>query len=339
MTILEKINKLMNSISTQPNKRSWRWGNSRSFLALILLYAVYILRVLSLLQILKRIYRGLKSRKNAADRDLASKRINVPPLFVEIYFISFITLLTAIYLYSNSSDIDFLSIQYPVLFSCLNGIVNFICYYFLIESSIWVLYYFVLRRFFEEKYAIMHALEYIILIPIIIIGQGLCFSLTNHVSFVEGVSLILNPTYSTPNYICILNILYMAVVVGVVINALPSERIKEKGKNKYDLSIIGAGDVVVNRLIPALERMQRRLNVIIYDIDDSRIEKNRRDCINGNTFTYKIKDENFKKNALNSSIVWIATPSSTHLTYLEEFVNKNAFVAIEKAINFFEIRI
>ncbi|MBB4044666.1 Gfo/Idh/MocA family oxidoreductase [Bacteroides reticulotermitis] len=124
----------------------------------------------------------------------------------------------------------------------------------------------------------------------------------------------------------------MAVVVGVVINALPSERIKEKGKNKYDLSIIGAGDVVVNRLIPALERMQRRLNVIIYDIDDSRIEKNRRDCINGNTFTYKIKDENFKKNALNSSIVWIATPSSTHLTYLEEFVNKNVFVAIEKPL-------
>ncbi len=148
----------------------------------------------------------------------------------------------------------------------------------------------------------------------------------------EGVNYILNPIASTPNYICILNILYIAVVIGVVINALPSERIKAKGNDKYDLSIIGAGDVVVNRLIPALEQMLRRMNVVIYDIDESRVEKSKRKDIRGNTFIYKKKDENFKKNTLNSSIVWIATPSSTHLTYLEEFMNEDVFIAIEKPL-------
>lgn len=316
MAIIAKIKRWMDSVSTHPNKRNWKWNNATSPLAWSLLHLIYILRALSLLQILKKAYRSFKERKNKADRDVASKRVNVPPKLVELYFLSFIVLLLFIYWCSDKSDINILT--------------SIICIYFLLESSVWVLYYFVLRRFFEEKYAIMHALEYILLIPIVIIGQGLCLALIHGLPFFEGVHMILSPDSSTPNYICILNILYIAVVIGVVISTLPTENVKEKGRHKYDISIIGAGDVVVNRLIPALKKTSNNLNVAIYDINKGQEEK--KEKINGNDFAYKIIDDNFRKNILNSNLVWIATPSQTHLSYLEEFIGKDIFIVIEKPL-------
>ncbi|MDL2266348.1 Gfo/Idh/MocA family oxidoreductase, partial [Parabacteroides sp. OttesenSCG-928-G21] len=312
---MKKIKLLLDSISTRPNKRSWIWEGSVSILSFILLHTIYILRFFSLQQILKKIYRTIKERKNSATIDKASKRVNVPPIFVEIYFILFGILLFILYRFN-----------YLPTFSYL------ITVYFLIESSVWVLYYFVLRRFFEERYAIMHSLEYLLLIPIIIFIQGICVAIIHHMPLLSAIGNILNPIPSTPIYLNILNILYVAVVIGVVVSTLPTERVKEAGDKKYDISIIGAGEVVTKKLIPVIEKSKRQLIVAVYDILFCPNNKPKNIKKDSTQISFKEMDSNFEKNIFNSKILWISTPSHKHLPYLERYINKDIFLVIEKPL-------
>ncbi len=243
---LRQIKSLLDSISTRPNKSSWEWKGSASILSFILLYAIYLLRLLSVLQISKRIYRFFVTQINNYSIDKESKRVNVPPLFVEVYYILF-----AFLLFTLPPEWKWSS---------------YICVYYMIESSVWVVYYHVLRRFYEEKYAIMHTLEYFVLLPVIILTQGRCISIIEKIPISQAFGYILNPVQDAPIYASILNILYIAVVLGIIISMLPSEQIKEKNTKKYDISILGSGNVVMNRLIPALLDHKTNLNVIVYDI-------------------------------------------------------------------------
>lgn len=307
---------IVTSISTPPNRSSWEWKGVTSILSFILLYGVFLVRLLSLLQISKYLLRHHNEKKNRASTDSGSKRPNVPSWFVEAYFIFIaITLYVLAYFFHDSK------------------IMFVVSFYFLLESAVWVLYYHVLRRFYEEKYAIMHALEYFVLIPVVILIQATCvYVLKGDGSVLSSVTEILNPLETTPVYVCILNILYIAVVLGIIITNLPSERVKVQNSNKYDISIIGAGDVVVNRLIPAIKSCESRLRVAVFDIKFNKGAKY--ETVKNKTawIVFKGMEEDYEKTVLNSNILWIATPSYLHLDYLEQFINKDVFCVVEKPI-------
>lgn len=102
-------------ISTRPNRSSIVWGDKNfSLLSAILLYAMWIARVLSLLQICKFVYRilvqKLREFKNRELLDAVKKveegkilidntsgRVNVPPIFCEIYFLFWLVYLIAVH--------------------------------------------------------------------------------------------------------------------------------------------------------------------------------------------------------------------------------------------------
>ena len=136
---------ILNKVSTKPNPLSFRWHSSISIIAYLILNAIYVERIFSLLQWSKYLYRVFVkwSRGNSASIDEKSQRINVPSLLVELYYLLVATLIVLIALSGWSASL------WAYCFAI----------YLLIDTSVWVLYYFFFRRFFEENYAIMHALD------------------------------------------------------------------------------------------------------------------------------------------------------------------------------------
>lgn len=324
MSLFERLCKGANKISTPPNRSSYYWRESISFLSLVVLYAIYIERLISLLQIGKYFYR----RWHPSSKDPASKRPNVPSWVVELYYFMVVVFLTIVVLNLN---------EFPCLLKAF-------AYYLFIDSTVWVLYYFFFRRFYEEKYAIMHSLEYIVVLPLVILSQAMEIHIITDwkYSIGESVSMLINPNVGTPVPILLVSVLYVAVIFGLIISNLPLENIKEKGDYHYHMLVIGYGDVVKKRLRKALwahfYNLKNKLyfNVAYYDpktIGDDYYKKPFRRLHEN---FYHLDDstertrEDFKKDILRSNIVWIATPPSNHFKYLERYCRTNPLVVIEK---------
>jgi hypothetical protein len=314
---------VLDKISTRPNKTSWRWRGKISILAFVTLHIIYISRIFSLLQIAKYIYRNaprlarLRGKNSTLTTDARSKRPNIPPLFVEFYF-----MLWGLFLYLG-----------PILFVWTGGLGESLLFrcasaYFLTESLFFLLYYFFFRRFFEEHYAIMHALEYIVLLPLIIMVQAKAISLLFHYTLSASLSLLFFPTDNCSLFIIVLSVLYTALVFGIFISNLPIEQVKQKEQFHYDFSIVGNGSIVQNRLKYALAESKIPKDVIVVD-------KQRHTCseeVLGNArIKYATISETSLKEMVNSNILWIATPPFAHIEYLSKYINQ-LFIAIEKPV-------
>ena len=241
---LRKILKVADGISTRPNLTSWIWKGNVSPLAFVILHLVYLTRICSLLQISKFIYRKLAK---FATVDKASKRPNIPSYFVEVYFIVWAVLLFAM----------------PKEW----GITKWLSLYFLFESLFWLLYYFFFRRFFEERYAIMHTLEYIVILPLLVTIQARSISVIFSCSIKYAFATLFFPEKDDNIYIIILSVFYIALIFGIFLSNLPIEQIKEKGNYRYNISIIGNGDIVQKRLKEAISRLIPPRKVAILDLE------------------------------------------------------------------------
>lgn len=303
--LLTPIIKVADSISTRPNLTSWTWKGNVSPLAFVILYVVYIARICSLLQICKYIYRGLASKPSV---DKASKRPNVPSYFVEVYFLAW-----GILLFALPKD-------------CV--ITKWFSYYFLFESLFWLLYYFFFRRFFEERYAIMHTLEYIVILPLLIVIQSRSISIINSCSFKYAFATMFFPDKNDNTYIIILSIFYIALIFGIFLSNLPIEQIKEKGNYRFNISIIGNGDIVHKRLKEAISKLNPPRYVAILDIQSSDREV---EYIGKTRFQHYVISDDTLKHVLSSNVLWIATPPQAHISYLNKYIN-NVFIAIEKPL-------
>ncbi|WP_170134791.1 Gfo/Idh/MocA family oxidoreductase [Marinirhabdus gelatinilytica] len=200
--------------------------------------------------------------------------------------------------------------------------------YFLIESTVWLIYYTILRRFFEERYSIYHPIEYFVLIPILLCSQAVAISIIYTLAVDESFLILmgLSEIDKIPFYIKMIGILYLAFVLSMILNGFPSE--KRKSDNYYSITIFGFGDVVTERLLPALDRSYIRKNIInIYTIKI--IEHNNKDI---NLFDIKKLNNRLDDVAL-SKIIWICTPSYSHIEYLEKFMGLNSLIVIEKPIS------
>lgn len=308
---VRRLVNVANSVSTKPNKVSWKWKGGISLISFCLLYLIYLGRLLSLLQWVKYLYRLFVKRYGRASVDKASKRVNVPSILVEIYFLAWMLLLFCLPAASFAAK-------------ALSA-------YFIMESYVWILYYYFFRRFFEERYAIMHTLEYIVILPVMIASQALGVANIEGVSLVGALDMILNPFEFSPLYVVLLSVLYSAIIFGLIISNLPVERVKEKGNYKFNYAIIGHGDIVQKRLLPALRKLKTDLYVAVFD---NSFTEPRLNCMQSRhvcTSFLPINHE-FDKLVLSSCIVWIATPSYAHVSYLSRFAPDLKFLVLEKPV-------
>lgn len=235
------LKKIISGISTFPSKNAWVWKDSVSVLSFTLFHLLWIIRLFSLLQIIKYIYRKIAFCIKQFSLDKGSKRINIPVLLVELYFIFFA--LGIFFVFRN----------------------KYILFYYLIESSVWLLYYNVFRRFYEEKYSICHQMEYFVLIPVVFFSQAKAISLIENADLNITLQALAGnfPSADFPFYVTILSVLYIAIIISVVISTLPSESVKTE-KRSHFMTIIGAGDVVCKRLYPALQRLCPYRDIVIF---------------------------------------------------------------------------
>ncbi len=313
--------KFLEEVSTAPRRKSYCWRDEKiSVLSFCLLWTVFACRVLSLLQWVKIIYRKCAVLYKRSTRDIGSKRINVPPIVVELYFISWFIIQLVIYLS-----------HYQTAFS------KGICYYFVFESVVWVVYYTILRRFFEESYSINHVLEYFVVLLILVPTQVLTFSNILGIPIKESFLGILGIETIPDHFVInLLGLGYQVIVIAMIISTFPSESVVVK-ETVMDHFIIGCGDVVINRLLPELNRRQEKVSYL-YALSDS--PDYIPACARFDT------DSDLKNELLyhvdRNHIVWIATPSHTHAEYLRLLLNTEArFIVLEKpiAVSFNDLQI
>lgn len=309
---------ILQQISTMPNPESFYWaGKQFSLLATVLLWSMWLCRVFSLLQWVKYIYRAIAAavlkltrRRDQSGEKNGSGRPNVPPLLCEIYYILWMA---------------FFALVYTKVLAVPYWVMQLTTAMYLFESVVWVLYYTIFRRFFEARYSIYHELEYLSELLLVIPTQALCFSLRYDKSFLNMLTGLLGAgTEDTPFGVTVLGVMVMAIVVSMIISAFPTEKVK-KYTPKSKILILGNGDVVKGRLLQALEKLKKDVHSVHTlpaegdpEPDEKALE----------TYCQLIRD-----NLEQHSIVWVETPTHTHVAYLKELLDTSAeLIALEKPI-------
>ncbi len=310
----QKKKNILVQISTLPSPDSLKWaGQQRSILSNILLWGLWLCRVFSLLQICKLLFRRTAQLLNRGTRDKNASRINVPPMFCEIYFILWFCFTMVTYLLHMDGTV-----------------IRILTVYFLFESIVWVLYYTVFRRFYEENYSIYHELEYLTVLVLLIPSQAFGLANLYGLGFAETVSGLLGAsTDTTPVVIRILGAMFAAIVISMIISSFPTEKVKKKVE-KPQMHVLGCGDVVQKRLYPALLGSHcHPKDIFVYDLASS--DQQIPYCS-----YYETPDELLKR--LDSrldkhDVVWIETPVYAHVPYLRELTDSMvSLIVLEKPI-------
>lgn len=300
-------------ISTKPSRDAVIWLENRSVLATAFLWAICVCRYLSILQIIKECYRYVAHKKKIATIDGQATRVNVPPILPEIYFIVWFIVFAVL----KVLDINCLAVKAA-------------SYYYLFETFVWVIYYSVFRRFFEENYSIYHVLEYLLPLVIIFPTQALSISILYEVNFGQAMLAILGSAdRNLPSGINLMGILHAAIVIGLLVSRFPDESVKKS--KEYPVIIIGNGDVVRNRLVPALERQHYTdTQIVKYDIvNDSSAGNEKCFCFESS----KEIIDNICAVSRENSIIWISCSVKAHVEYLRALVcQPNRLVVCEKPI-------
>lgn len=319
----QKKSELLKRLTTFPDKGNYIWQGGFSAVTFLILLLTMLFRVVSCLQLCKLIYRKALSN----NKDFRAKRPNVSPLFQEVYFIFWAIFLITQHYYGNKGSI-----------------VDGLCVYFIIESFTWILYYSVLRRFFEENYSIYHVLEHLPIILILIPMQAVAYAelYSEDNTWEKTLEVLLGQANEHFVLFSIIGFIYSAIVVSMILSMFPIENVKP---GNPETIILGAGDVVKNRLLPALLKRELKLpehnrgsitiydkktNVIFSDWDEIKDDWAKLGFSEEKTRSVYSLIE--KKMSKGDKVAWICTPSNTHWYYMDILLEKANFIAVEKPI-------
>lgn len=260
----------------------------------------------------KFLFRKIKKKK--VSKDPGAKRANVPAYFVECYYLLWLAVQIIIY---NFVPFD----------ADNHKIITGVCRYYVFESVAWVIYYTVLRRFFEEKYSINHILEYLVVLLILVPAQALAFSNINGFAFSDCLLGVLGISDIEGQVLMrIIGLGFQIIVIAMIVNSFPPELIHVH-TTSFKNMIIGCGDVVKNRLRPALRKRQAVISYVFATDKDKDSEE----------FCTVASEEKIKKEIIHftddETIVWIETPSNKHIDYLKFMLDENVrcrLVVLEK---------
>ncbi|MBQ8751539.1 MAG: Gfo/Idh/MocA family oxidoreductase [Clostridia bacterium] len=300
-------------VSTKPDISSYKWINEEwSLLSMTLLWFIWACRFFSMYQHLKAIYRLLVERLGRSNTDNQSGRANIPPMMGEVYYLAW----TALFVVAHIFGWDSLLLR--------GGAI-----YYLFESTVWILYYTIFRRFFEIGYSIYHQLEYLTAIFLIVPTQALCFAKLYGGDFRNMLAALLGADgEAIPFPVKVLGCVLSAIVISMIISTFPLEAIKKRDKRPC-MFIIGCGDVVKERVYPVIRSSECASRVEVYDLA---AQQSRVDYCQYLASPAAICGA-IDSRMTNEDVVWIETPSFAHLSYLEHYIDsKVKLIVLEKPI-------
>lgn len=305
--------------SKKPHYESTMWGVQRSLFALFFFYLVYFLRFLSPLQYYKQFHR-YKNNSKTEQKERADFHAFNTELYLLIVFVFFL----------GNSFWSFLNID--------TWYGQVILWLFLVESIFWVLYYMLFRILMERHLSIFHEAEYFLCLPIVIATQTLIIAALIHSPEFDSISMLsaifdlgnLDPALPFKYAVLLkfLGFIYTTVIIANLINLLPSIPVVRR----QNVTIIGAGDVVENRMLGALLEIYRpsQISIVSQDISDNFkaiLEQKKIDhhCFNNiNQIIDYIKSR--------SSFAIIATPTQYHYEYIIRLNKEGIPFAVEKPL-------
>jgi predicted dehydrogenase len=307
----------LKAMSKKPHYESIFWGKERSIFASIIYYFVYLIRFFSPLQMLKQYFR-YKGENSKTDK---KERIDFHAFHTEIYLIFVFIFFSLNYFYNFFAS-------YPIL-------KTIILMTFLLESIFWILYYMLFRILIEKHLTIFNEAEYFLCLPIVISTQLLIISSLLSVEPFIVLSTMFNLSYDTSTlaskYKIILSFmgyLYTTVIIANMINLLPAIPVQKRP----NITIIGAGDVVKNRILLGLEDIYKSNQIaIISPFISEKFKK----ILSQKGILYKetrTTEDVIKFIKNRSSFAIIATPTQFHYEYIVALSQNKIPFAVEKPI-------
>lgn len=242
------------------------WGGAPSVITGFILYSYVLLRLLSPLQWVKVAYRRRRREPSHADmppaalslqnepapppqghraRSTSNVRPDVPPIVTELYFLTVLAVL--ITLYSAAPSVRELRGHTPLLSSPLEVLSSL----FALESFSWITYYLLIRQISERRFTIYSPAEYLFTLPFVVAVQ--CFAIAIAISASPRTILLdlmgkggLHGWFGTISPV--LSFVYLSVALVTLLSSYPRVEIRLP----ETIAVIGSGDVVRNRVLPAL---------------------------------------------------------------------------------------
>jgi hypothetical protein len=250
---LSKIFRVLDVVGTFPRRDALVWSGTPSLLACLVFGGLFVARLASPLQWCK-----FWARRRASPRatDGPQQRADFHAVQTEIYFL---IVLVGLFLVSPvvAERFTLPPAVPPALASMLHTGVRFAAALLLLEVFAWVLYYGSMRGFIEREYTIYHRAEYVLVLPLTFSVAVVAFSVFSGKAVLACAELLLDHPGSefSPAEMMLGHasfLLFFAVTVTYLVAQFPPARIKSEDPADTAIAIVGAGDVVAARMLPAL---------------------------------------------------------------------------------------
>ena len=222
----------------------------------------------------------------------------------------------------------------------------------LVESILWIIYYMLLRILIEKRLSIFNEAEYFIALPAVLITQIVLLTTILNVPLSDVVTALFNLSQDNSQLssgkrmaIGLLGYIYTVLIIANIINLIPALPVRRRP----NITIIGAGDVVEKRILPALE-MQNLYSARQLSVASDRISQPFKDYLKNKGIEYfealsatdteqltfskrnEIRQDIANFVAKRSSYAIIATPTEEHFPYMTALAKKEIAFAVEKPI-------
>ncbi len=315
--MLKRRVRLFDNISTRPRQRSYQWGGHASYLARATFFGVYALRLLSPLQWIKHAY-----RQRGQAQSTTNTRPDFPAAFSELYFLVILTLSGAAVLSRHVAG------EVP---SWVRYALVALAVLLFVESVVWVVYYLLLRSLVEGSYTIYHPAEYLLTFPVLLVTQTLLVSLIWGPSLTTVLGAFTgNPDVSQPLLVVLaaLGLVYLTAALSVLMTSHPGI----EARRPQGVVVIGAGDVTLNRILPALDFLRvSPSDIVVASLGN---KPDARAKIDGRTRIIYADSENTLMAEVDAeqSPAIIASPTNAHFRQIVRLAENGERFAVEKPI-------
>ncbi len=296
----------VDQVAGLPPTSSYTWGGRASPLAFSVFHLVAVLRLLSPLQWLKQVF-----RLRAGARRTTNLRLDFPAAFTEMYFLAEL---------AAAAVLLFTDVRLP---SWGEAAARVLACVLVLEATLWVLYYLLLRGLIEGRYTAYHPAEYLLQFPVVVAAQCALIALLLSVPVGEVFAALRGGdsgslTGSPSAVLSLMGLVYLGAGVSSLINSLPV--IAARGAEGF--LIVGAGQVTQKRILPALSALGVRSREIqLLDTGPAAGSP-------GDMSPSAIVDRLVK---MRTPVI-IATPTASHLFYVEALAAEAMPFAVEKPI-------
>lgn len=317
----------LDKVAGRPPTSVWLWDRRASTLTLFFTRLFIAARWFSPLQHVKALYRIRIQRKidastNEAIRIHNKSRQNFEASYTEYYFLAMLCLLLvfqAINQFVVGSPVSHWSIQ-------LISLVLFA------ESFFWLSYYLLWRNFSEPSYTLYHPAEYFVLFPIVILVNIASYSSGFSVDPVKTLAMFTGAGKDKAALVSVLNSYFFVIILANLLSMFPRTTFKQP----VVINIVGAGDVVRNKIIPALLKDGTRLtaqHIAVHTLKGAGTEPEAGDVMGCKVLVAEKEAEIVKKISESGTPAIIATPSEHHFTYISALKRAGVRFAVEKPLS------